>query len=41
MDEKRVRKIYKMGGVGKGESDERRELEVGILGAMALRGAVN
>lgn len=49
----RVRKIYKLnsgggGGKGKkevngvgGEKDERRELEVSILGAMALRGATN
>ncbi|KAH9215145.1 kinase binding protein CGI-121-domain-containing protein [Leptodontidium sp. 2 PMI_412] len=50
VDEKRVRKIYKLnsiggggkGGIGKGrEKDERRELEVGVLGAMALRSVTN
>lgn len=50
VDEKRVRKVYKLnsiggggkGGIGKGrEKDERRELEVGVLGAMALRSVTN
>ena len=49
----RVRKIYKLNSTGEGgkkavtgadgpsESDERKELEVLVLGSMALRGATN
>jgi EKC/KEOPS complex subunit CGI121/TPRKB len=49
----KVRKVYKLNGVGGGggkkgatngvgrEGEERRELEVLVLGAMALRGATN
>ncbi|TVY85662.1 EKC/KEOPS complex subunit, partial [Lachnellula willkommii] len=52
VDVGRVRKIYKLNGGGSGgkksvvngvanEGEERRELEVSVLGAMALRGASN
>ena len=49
----RVRKIYKLNAAGGGgkkisngvngtiESDERKELEIQVLGCMALRGATN
>lgn len=52
VDVGRVRKIYKLNGGGGGgkkgvvngvghEVEDRRELEVSVLGAMALRGASN